>query len=85
MYKKSDILYSAVVLSQATKNKLLEVVGDRIPEGWKIIAHHMTISFGKGVKNKEDLGKSVNLTVTDLGLSDMAMAVKLMVMIVLMI
>jgi hypothetical protein len=28
----------------------------------------MTISFGKGVKNKEDLGKSVNLTVTDLGL-----------------
>jgi hypothetical protein len=41
----------------------------------------MTISFGKGVKNKEDLGKSVNLTVTDLGLSDMAMAVKLMVMI----
>jgi hypothetical protein len=45
---------------QATKNKLLEVVGDRIPEGWKIIAHHMTISFGKGVKNKEDLGKSVN-------------------------
>jgi hypothetical protein len=45
----------------------------------------MTISFGKGVKNKEDLGKSVNLTVTDLGLSDMAMAVKLMVMIVLMI
>jgi hypothetical protein len=47
-------------VSQATKNKLLEVVGDRIPEGWKIIAHHMTISFGKGVKNKEDLGKSVN-------------------------
>jgi hypothetical protein len=72
-------------VAQATKNKLLEVVGDRIPEGWKIIAHHMTISFGKGVKNKEDLGKSVNLTVTDLGLSDMAMAVKLMVMIVLMI
>lgn len=76
MYKQSDVLYSAVVLDQASKNLLLEVVGDRIPEGWKIFCHHMTIVFGKGIKNKEDLGKLVSLRVTDLGLSDMAMAVK---------
>ena len=76
MYKQSDVLYSAVVLEPASKNKLLEMVGDSIPEGWKVFAHHMTIVFGKGVTNKEDLGKSVILTVTHLGLSDMAMAVR---------
>jgi hypothetical protein len=36
----------------------------------------MTITFAKPLPNKEDLGKEVTLTVTDLGLSDMAMAVK---------
>jgi hypothetical protein len=76
MYKQSDVLYSAVVLDQASKNKLLDMVGDKIPDGWKIFAHHMTIVFGKGVTNKEDLGKNIVLTVTNLGLSDMAMAVR---------
>lgn len=36
----------------------------------------MTIVFGKGVENKEDLGKEVTLRVTKAGLSDMAMAVQ---------
>ena len=36
----------------------------------------MTIVFGKPVPNQEDLNKDVTLTVTELGLSDMAMAVK---------
>ena len=76
MYKETDILYSAVVLDNGSKNSLLSRVEDEIPEGWKIIAHHMTIVFGKPVPNKEDLGKNVNLTVTELGLSDMAMAVR---------
>ncbi|TXG80029.1 MAG: hypothetical protein E6R13_08815 [Spirochaetes bacterium] len=76
MYKETDILYSAVVLDNGSKNALLSRVEDEIPQGWTIIAHHMTIAFGKPVPNKEDLGKVVNLTVTELGLSDMAMAVR---------
>lgn len=76
MYKETDILYSAVVLDNGSKNALLSRVEDEIPQGWKIIAHHMTIAFAKPVPNKEDLGKVVNLTVTELGLSDMAMAVR---------
>lgn len=36
----------------------------------------MTISFGKGLDDKSEIGKSVTLVVTELGLSDKAMAVK---------
>jgi predicted kinase len=75
MYKESDISYSAVVLDPASKNRILEFVGDKIPEGWTVIAHHMTINLGP-LKDKTDLGKNVVITATELGLSDMAMALK---------
>lgn len=74
MFKQSDVLYSAVLLDTASRTKLLSMVGGSIPNGWSVIAHHMTIVFGKGV-DKEEVGKNVVLTVTRLGLSDMAMAV----------
>lgn len=76
MYSKSDILYSAVVLDKESRDALLFRVEDMIPDGWKIIAHHMTIAFGKPVSNQEDLGKEATLTVTGVGLLDMVMAVK---------
>jgi predicted kinase len=76
MYSKSDILYSAVVLAKESRDALLFRVEDMIPDGWKVMAHHMTIAFGKQVPKQEDLDKEVTLTVTELGLSDMAMAVR---------
>ena len=76
MYQDTNVLYSAVVLNSNSKSDLLNRLEDQIPEGWNIIAHHMTIVFGKPVPNQEDLNKDVTLTVTELGLSDMAMAVK---------
>jgi predicted kinase len=76
MYKESDVLYSAVVLDNGSKSTLLSRLEDMIPDGWKVFAHHMTIVFGKGVPNKEDLGKEVTLYVEAIGLSDMAMAVR---------
>jgi len=75
MYKQSDVLYSCVLLDNQSRTTLLDMIGDRIPEGWKVIAHHMTINLGE-LKDKTDLGKQVTLTVGELGLSDMAMAVK---------
>lgn len=75
MYKQSDVSYSAVVLDPASKSRLLEFVGDKIPQGWNVYAHHMTINMGP-LKDKTDIGKNVTITVTALGLSDMAMAVK---------
>lgn len=75
IYKQSDVLYSAVVLDQASKTRLLEFVGDKIPQGWKVYAHHMTINMGP-LKDKTDVGKNVVITAIGLGLSDKAMAIK---------
>ena len=77
MYKpSSNILYSAVVLDKASHNKLIDRFALEIPEGWKTFSHHMTIVFGKGIENKEDLGKEVILKATKVGKSDMATAVQ---------
>lgn len=76
MYPQSDVLYSAVILDDKSKGLLLKTFGAFIPEGWKTIAHHMTIAFGKPVKNKEDLGKEVKLKVVKLGITDMVIAVQ---------
>lgn len=75
MYKDSDVLYSAVVLDEKSKSLLLQNFRSIIPEDWKIYVHHMTIAFGKGVQDKSELGKTVTLRVTKLGISDMAIAV----------
>ncbi len=75
MFKISDILYSAVVLDTASRTKLLDMVGDRIPAIWTPIAHHMTITLGP-LKDKSDIGKEIILTVTHIGFTDMVIAVK---------
>ena len=75
MYKQSDVLYSCVLLDNQSRTTLLTMVGGSIPKDWKVIAHHMTITLGE-LKDKSDLGKEVVLTVEEVGISDMAMAVK---------
>jgi 2'-5' RNA ligase len=70
------VLYSAIVLDENSHNLLLEIYRSAIPSDWKTFAHHMTIAFGKGVDNPEDLGKEVTLRVTELGISDMAIAAR---------
>jgi hypothetical protein len=72
MYKQSDVLYSCVLLDKASHIALLNRV--EVPEGWTVYAHHMTINLGP-LKDKSELGKKVELTVTKVGISDMAMAV----------
>lgn len=65
-----------VVLDDSSKSKLLTALGHNIPKGWEILAHHMTISFGKGLSSDlvNDLGKTVNLKVVAVGKSDMVIA-----------
>lgn len=74
--RPKKVLYSAVVLDELSRNMLFRVFSEYIPEDWKKIGHHMTIAFGKGVDNEEDLGKEIELVVTEIGASDMAIAVK---------
>jgi hypothetical protein len=75
MFISSDVYYSAVVLDTASRNKLIDMLSDRIPAGWTVIAHHMTITMGP-LKDKTEIGNNVTLIASEIGLSDMAMAVK---------
>ena len=77
MYNNKQKMFASVVLDDKSRTKLLQAVQHMIPEGWEVIAHHMTINFGKGLPEdlKGDLGKRVQLRATKVGVSDMAMAV----------
>lgn len=75
MYNKPKVSYSAVVLDNKSHSDLLTEFGDLIPSGWNMYAHHMTITMGE-LSDKTDVGKEVELTVTELGMSEMAMAVR---------
>ena len=71
------ILYCAVVLSESSRQLLLNTFGKEAPSDWKWICHHATICFGHGLvgEMKYDLGKEITLKVTHIGKSNMAMAV----------
>ena len=71
-------MFASLVLDGSSKSKLLDSVSKYIPEGWKVIAHHMTINFGKGLPDnlKGDLGKTKMITAYEIGISEMAVAVK---------
>jgi hypothetical protein len=70
----SNIAYSAVVLDEESKQKLIKVFKSMIPEGWEILAHHMTIRIG-ALKDKTDIGKKIELNVIDYAIDDKVMAV----------
>jgi predicted kinase len=78
MYSQNTKKFASLVLSDASRKALLEIVSQYIPEGWKVIAHHMTINFGNGLPDelKSDLGKMKMVTATEIGISEMAVAVK---------
>ncbi len=75
---KKSKMFASLVLDKQSANKLVEAVKQYIPEGWKIFAHHMTINFGKGLPEdmKGDINSIKTIKATEIGVSDMAIAVK---------
>jgi predicted kinase len=75
--KKAKVLYSAIVLTEKSRAKLIAASQGEIPDGWDIFAHHMTIVFGKELpaNMKPMLGKTVEITATKFGRNDLAMSV----------
>ena len=73
----NEIAYSAVVLDEKSRSRLLERFKSLIPEGWEILAHHMTINMGEiNPEYKEFLGfDDVHLNVNDIAMDDKVMAV----------
>ncbi len=77
MYKKKVKKIAMAVLDDKSRAKLLGSVSHFIPKDWEMIAHHMTINFGKGLGDRiGDLGKNVTLVAEEIGVSNMAVAVK---------
>ena len=72
----SHLLYSAVVLDDESKKNL--ICSFILPYKWQPVAHHMTIAFKEPVPDhlRNDIGKTVQLTVKEIGFSKDAMAVK---------
>lgn len=65
------ISYSAVVLKDMSKERLINLFINKIPKGWKIIADHMTINMGKISDDAAPyLGMSVNLFGVDYAMND---------------
>jgi len=81
--KEKRPIFWAAYLQPESQEKLIQTLAAKIPEDWKIFAHHMTIAFGKlkGDDVKEfihkNMGKDVELTAVELGISDTVMAVKI--------
>lgn len=74
------VSYSAVVLDDQSRTKLIQVFTPMIPEGWEVVAHHMTIKLGElpeESQEKYDLvdDKIVSLNVIDYAINSLVFAV----------
>lgn len=70
------VLYSGVLLDNQSRTALIKQFATVLPDGWDIFAHHMTVTFGKGLEDRDEVGKEVVLTAVALGVSDKALAVR---------
>ena len=70
------VSYSAVVLDEKSRSRLLERFKSMIPEGWKVIADHVTINMGEiDPEYQKYLGLAIRLSVIDVAIDDKVMAV----------
>ncbi len=62
-------MYTAVVLDEASQEKLKEFISRGNFPGWKIVCHHMTINIGPATNGPggDYLGKTVSLTGVQVG------------------
>lgn len=71
-----SISYSAVVLDEKSRTRLIERFKSLIPEGWEIIADHQTINLGEiEPEYQRYLGLPVRLSVDEIAGNDMVIAV----------
>jgi hypothetical protein len=73
----SKIGYTGVFLDAASKKILHDKYDDQLPDGWTWSGGHMTIDVGKkDTELPKDTGTEVTLTVTQIGKSNDAWALK---------
>jgi len=71
-----NISYSAVVLDEKSKQKLIQKFKNIIPENWMIMCDHMTINSGEiDLELKKYLGLAVRLSINDMAIDENVIAV----------
>lgn len=74
------IAYSAIVLTDESRNKLITAFKHNIPEGWEIIAHHCTINMGElPPELKANIGLPVTMQAITFDMDDKVAAVQVVV------
>jgi hypothetical protein len=72
----NNVSYSAVVLDETSRQRLIDKFKNLIPEGWEVIAHHSTIKMGAlDLNDKLSINEEITLTVSDYAIDDKVMAV----------
>jgi tRNA nucleotidyltransferase/poly(A) polymerase len=74
------VSYTGVILDKESRKQLLKVFKTMIPEGWEVVAHHMTIRLDEldpGSKEYQDMkgNKTITLNVVDYAINDKVMAI----------
>lgn len=72
------MVYTAIVLDEESRKKLIKRFIHLIPADWHIIAHHVTLNMGpiqKGPADPSLLGNTAELTVVSVAADDKVMAV----------
>ncbi len=80
----SKVSYTGVVLFKKSHEDLVAAMREHIPEGWKIVAHHMTIKMGAlkptdthlSRGGRKDIGMTVGLKVEGWAIDDRTVTVK---------
>jgi len=72
---KPPISYSAVVINDSSKDRLIKAFQKIIPKDWEIVADHMTINLGEIKPELEKyVGMKVRLEVNSFAMDDMVLA-----------
>jgi hypothetical protein len=71
-------MYTAVVLDEDSRSKLIKHFTAYIPQEWAVKCHHMTVNMGTFDKGPAAsyLGQTVGITVTHLGLGMLVAAAR---------
>lgn len=76
METKNNISYSAVVLDERSRNRLIDKFKGIIPSNFEIIAHHMTINLGEiDPQYEQYISMPVRLQADDFAMDDKVAAV----------
>lgn len=74
--KETEFTFTCVVLDSGSRNSLFDRFSDMIPDWWVKHGTHLTIIFGKRLKDQSLIGKRVSLTVTHIGFGEKNIALK---------